>query len=257
MRRNFRTVTLLILSLLGTAAGIFLLVRVPGNWRNALSAIMFCGACAGVFSMNLREDHRLKKQIQQGGVVSLAGGVQISNQSTRMFIVFLTLALLGSYSAVFTTISPAYNMLMAVVGLVGCLGLVMLQFKLNYRYLCFKPEGIELGGRRSKYLLAWDNLQALELVKVNDNIALGLSVISDERLWATVNPSDRLEKFKVKMSRIMAWNEKIYGFHFLLLPGIYNLEGGNLYRAMERYFRNPETRGELNRQAGLPTATEP
>lgn len=251
MKHTLIIIPLGIFSLAMTAGGVLLICRSRSAERdNAISITTFFAFLTVFFIASLIEDVRLKRQLKQNAVVSLLPGRRLTTRNWKILGLAASLLVLGAVMGLFTHFNLILKFIGWFIAVVGAASLVLFLWRSSS--LAFTQDGVMMSGPGYMRLVRWDNIINLQMVSVGGNPAIGYDVRSLEELVpgsaVEGGPEDREV---MKIAKTAAFCSQMHGCQFYIMPGIYSMDAGYLFRAMERYIVQPDTRQELRARQAL------
>lgn len=215
---------------------------IPGNRDLGIFCLTFfgLGSIVGGFTI-LR---KLQESKFEGTQLNVIGGLNITPSRARLFLLSLSLVVLGGNMVIFGNATPlilqiigGFLLLLGVV--MTCLGLLK---KLPVGFIRFDPDCFVIGKRSYSLAIPWDSIARIEPGDMNGNSAVFI--------WLTTANSIRTEPPDAIVSahKAIVSTEQWFGCHFAILTDIYGLKGTILAGALLRYKQYPEAREELGKK---------
>lgn len=247
-----RDVLLLVGSAVFTALGLLMLLH-GDDPRTAVAVTVFFGGCTAVAAWLVNEKTRLDTGLRTEGEVGVLGSTRIPVDPTRPRIGAVGLFVGGSILAWagqgLGGLFVLCALVMAVTG--ALLGVALVTGRTGGEWIAFEPEGLRFGNPRYSYLVAWDNLAAVQLAELSGNPLLALHVRSVDHLLATVQ-GEPVAQHRARLAKAVQSSLQWQGVPLVLWPSRFGLETGHTLRAVERYVADPASRAELVAQGALP-----
>jgi hypothetical protein len=224
--------------------GLFIL---PGKFDVGIVTIAFFGFCALVpITTILRKQRNRRLRPVRAAVI---GGMPIRPSRLRTAALAGGMLALGSTLIVFGVGYPLPFRIVAwlIAGAGTFLAFGMSLGKYPVGHLMFTPQGITIGLRRYATTVSWDDMLAWDAAEFNDNPVLRIWLRPGATL--VVNPPAWTARAESALASNHAW----LGAPIAIMTSTYALDLPLLIKAIERYVREPASRGELDSSRLLPS----